>query len=108
MARHKGYLDHEKAFEYYNMGLSDAKIAANVGVNPRTILNWRKRMGLPANVCAAKPDKPDKPEKKEKERLAKLSPLARDNEAARAAGMNYGQYKAKLHAEAHPWKGGRK
>lgn len=90
-------LDEKKALEYYNMGLEDQIIADNLGVCNKTVRNWRKRIGLSAN----------KPEGK-KRPAANLSPIARDNEAARAAGMTYGQYKARLYAAAQPRKGGRK
>lgn len=101
MARRISF-NEKKAFEYYKDGLPDQNIADNCGVCRDTVRNWRKRRGLAANVSK------ETPQKREKERRAKISPLAADNAAARAAGMNYGQYKAKLYAEAAMRKGGKK
>lgn len=44
----------------YAQGLNDVQIAAAVGVQQRTILKWRQRRGLPANILhgSGKPNEP--------------------------------------------------
>ena len=74
--------DRLKALEMYQQGCTDLQIADAVGVSKSTISNWRSQHGLPPNTGTTK----DKNHRKSK--------LSLDAAEAKAAGMNYGQWKA--------------
>lgn len=76
-------LDVAKAMKLYNNGLPDCEIAKACSVTRECVTDWRKRMGLPKN-----------PETRKTRTPAWLAKIAEKNAAARAAGMNYGQYDA--------------
>lgn len=89
-------IDERTAWDCYNAGKTDAEIAQACGVHKNTVANWRKRNKLHANTPQKKKQE-EQATRKKKERV--LTPLERDAKAARAAGLTYGQYKAKQYDE---------
>lgn len=89
-------IDDSCAWHHYNLGKTDAEIAAACGVHKNTVANWRKRHMLSARV-PQKQKKEAQPQHAKKERI--LTPLERDAVAAREAGLTYGKYKARQYIE---------
>ena len=86
-------IDHEKAMALHAAGKTDREIADACYVCNSTVINFRRKYGLPCNrvprkrkdpVQAAKPEKPKKYRSK----------LAEENAEARRCGLNYGMWKA--------------
>lgn len=55
-------LDGEKLLELYNQGLLDKEIAKAMDCTLKSVVNWRKRRGLPANTPPAEEPPPEETE----------------------------------------------
>ena len=86
-------IDHEKAMALHAAGKTDREIADACYVCSTTVINFRRKYGLPCNRVPRKrkdPVKAVKPDKQKKYR----SKLAEENAEARRCGLNYGMWKA--------------
>lgn len=86
-------IDHEKAMALHAAGKTDREIADACYVCSSTVINFRRKYGLPCNRVPRKrkdPVKAVKPDKQKKYR----SKLAEENAEARRCGLNYGMWKA--------------
>ena len=84
-------IDHEKAMALHAAGKTDREIADACYVCSTTVINFRRKYGLPCNRVPRKRKDPVKAVKPEKKYRSKL---AEENAEARRCGMNYGMWKA--------------